>query len=1782
MADVNAQFDHQVIKVFSICSRNQAAYDFWIKVSRYLMRYGPEYRNRCNSRKTRGDGGSATKAPDVFDHQKYSTTFTDERYTFEGEADLNELHETLAVEKFTPVTKSLYNSILADMEIVLPIALNPDERRIVKHQGTSVVIGRSGTGKTTALVYKMRANTQSTIMEERPLRQLFVTRSRVLTQHIAHNYRGLIDSNEIANKTREELAEIRKRNEQERKRELVEYDNEVDLRDDLPDRFSELQDHHFPLFVSFDKLCSLLEADIKAKEGRRFQTYPLLNFNDFKYTYWPKLNHVLTRNLDPGLVFSEILGVIKGCGQDLTEDSYLNSLSHKRSPLLMNVRDRVYAIFEAYSKQCRVRNQIDNADRTRAILAAHERHPFPQASQVDYVFVDEVQDQLMLDIHLLQSLCKNPDGGYWCGDTAQTISVGSSFRIKDLKAFIYDDMISYQKSNHQRKAPAPFATFELCTNFRSHSGIVKYAASLVELIYTMFPDSIDHMAPESANTPGRPPLLFISPTNDHNIFLQHLLSKDIPFGAHQGIIVRSQATADWLNKYLEKRCTVLTLLDTKGLEFDDVVLYNFFSESEAPAATWAPVLALGSKEKEGRIVYDKDTVPPWTSPVLCAELKQLYVAVTRARYRCWIWDSGDVIDLMKNFWSNPGLITMSESLENMGSFAVSTKDLREWARRGQELFSNGLYVQAKSCFEQAGQSDEVEIADAYIHMTDARRSQDRQKFLQAAAKMEKCASRPDSGRSGNVLWYHAATCYESAQDIASASRAYRNGGFYDRAALVAFDHQLFDEVLLTILPHSHAIEQSAFEKIRDVCRMHYLRNSNYEKLRKLFNNDQSACIEYASSSGFSVQHKELLKQGGRTEDLANVFLEEGSPADAVECLLKSTARSSVIKRVKSITSDYLWLNLAMDSTPDQNVCDQASKLFELLAQLEGSDPRGLMDLDLKMFKASLGQGTLDLRLLDRDDLGTPEQKHRLLLGYHHALRANSWVDDSDLDETSIFKHLEAWTVYAREIYSIAKEPKPSQSSFVQRLLGCSAPSKKLRNTALVNVAASSFLYQCAKDRRVRIDKRASKGDNLLSGADADRLIKHELVERMDSRLMDLHSSLLDLRLISVSATTSRPISVPDPFEVQMRIIYMATSILNPIRTRVASGLPDTVYNTIQIAWVSRAYSLLHPISGMINGFSTESGIKDDQVSVKCLYEWASSSVQSLNPLGDNPHLFLSTFIMGISLKYDLGRRHGYRFSWPPLPKYQQSVICHGCSSGPFSVTNGVLELVSREGQSRVTRGILLLRHIVDNELSIGLPVLVSLFEVVTREAILAERMATSPQLLGGISGLIMPASWTKDLMSYSRQLTREMFGMGPIHEFALCISNAMHLIQETVPTYWNPFSVKYSTSDTLLFSVRMCCCIALIVVNINSDHAALPVTLDILQQCTQEVFEKFQSKGLVNEDEDSSPLRLMVAMRDRQTCLSALKKIMRHEELILLNRRGDLQSEVSKQFISNVVAFHDWRSLRHGVLGYSGSADVTSEQSSSQEGQNQDVDPPQHDNLPIPEDPSAPDCSPSEESGQKAVLPTDAQTASHSAEVESTSSTFEPDKPEMIERQADAAQRIQSCWRHYKKRQKLAGFSNRLGAEGEYYERLRPMIFQRVPGKSARAKLFRKIFCGPGLLVLLSLDMLSDQLEDSLEELREAYKDPEIDGKAIEVLQERQKVIERYYSSTDKLRKELSPDSPEGVFKIINLAGIKMRTRQYMKGAFTDITESDELRDNEIIGEAKELFLRGVGPIQKS
>lgn len=84
-------------------------------------------------------------------------------------------------------------------------------------------------------------------------RQLFITQSRVLAGKVEGYFSKLMESLATGSYSPRELANIAKKKQALREEEeLVHDDDKVNWRVDLPERFSLLEERHFPLFITFD------------------------------------------------------------------------------------------------------------------------------------------------------------------------------------------------------------------------------------------------------------------------------------------------------------------------------------------------------------------------------------------------------------------------------------------------------------------------------------------------------------------------------------------------------------------------------------------------------------------------------------------------------------------------------------------------------------------------------------------------------------------------------------------------------------------------------------------------------------------------------------------------------------------------------------------------------------------------------------------------------------------------------------------------------------------------------------------------------------------------------------------------------------------------------------------------------------------------------------------------------------------------------------------------------------------------------------------------------------------------------------------------------------------------------------------------------------------------------------------------------------------------------------------------------------------------------------------
>lgn len=106
------------------------------------------------------------------------------------------------------------------------------------------------------MLFKMLAMEKSSSefqgLDTKP-RQLFVTQSRVLAGRVEEYFSKLMESLVAESKTPHELAVLAKK--VDHTQELVDIDDDQNWRSDLPERFSLLEDEHFPLFLTFDRVC---------------------------------------------------------------------------------------------------------------------------------------------------------------------------------------------------------------------------------------------------------------------------------------------------------------------------------------------------------------------------------------------------------------------------------------------------------------------------------------------------------------------------------------------------------------------------------------------------------------------------------------------------------------------------------------------------------------------------------------------------------------------------------------------------------------------------------------------------------------------------------------------------------------------------------------------------------------------------------------------------------------------------------------------------------------------------------------------------------------------------------------------------------------------------------------------------------------------------------------------------------------------------------------------------------------------------------------------------------------------------------------------------------------------------------------------------------------------------------------------------------------------------------------------------------------------------------------
>ena len=315
-----------------------------------------------------------------------------------------------------------------------------------------------------------------------------------------------------------------------------------------------------------------------------------ITYHVFQHEIWPKMKKSSKEKFDyhPTLVWTEIRSFIKGSAEALmSENGFLSledyeALGRKKAPNFSANRKVVYDLFLVYQQQRSRYRMFDEADLVFNIHRRLQSSPGLDWS-IHQFYVDETQDFTQAELSLLIRCCRFPNELFFTGDTAQSIMRGIAFRFDDLKTLFHHARKAVAiKEGHHNFIRVPKKLYQLTHNYRSHAGILRLASSVVDLLLYYFPDSFDRLQKDEGLFEGPKPVLLeaCSPT-DLALILQgnQRQSSRIEFGAHQVVLVVSNEAREAMPDEL-KQGLVMTIYEAKGLEFDDVLIYNFFKDSQ--------------------------------------------------------------------------------------------------------------------------------------------------------------------------------------------------------------------------------------------------------------------------------------------------------------------------------------------------------------------------------------------------------------------------------------------------------------------------------------------------------------------------------------------------------------------------------------------------------------------------------------------------------------------------------------------------------------------------------------------------------------------------------------------------------------------------------------------------------------------------------------------------------------------------------------------------------------------------------------------------------------------------------------------------------------------------------------------------------------------------------------------------------------------------------------------------------------------------------------------------
>lgn len=316
--------------------------------------------------------------------------------------------------KFYPLSSKnvriMLNSKNANFD--LPFKLSLEEKEIMDHAFSTIILGRSGCGKTTVMLHRMLS--EALAVGDSTPRSIFITASSILCGAIKQSYQNMIKPLKPADVNG--IAEI------------------SDSTSITNSSMLKIPDAAFPLIITYDDLLRILQSTIGINEfaDNFSMRIDYILFENVYYNHFPEK---IIKAVDASVIFTEIRSCIKGSITALKSDlghltlqEYLKLAESRTSELNESIRILIYEAFEKYEKKRKERKEYDMEDVVYRIYRSLSQTQICEDKLFTGIYVDEVQDFSPSQLALLKFACGNVTNFHFAGDPAQTVSRNLLFK----------------------------------------------------------------------------------------------------------------------------------------------------------------------------------------------------------------------------------------------------------------------------------------------------------------------------------------------------------------------------------------------------------------------------------------------------------------------------------------------------------------------------------------------------------------------------------------------------------------------------------------------------------------------------------------------------------------------------------------------------------------------------------------------------------------------------------------------------------------------------------------------------------------------------------------------------------------------------------------------------------------------------------------------------------------------------------------------------------------------------------------------------------------------------------------------------------------------------------------------------------------------------------------------------------------------------------------------------------------------------------------------------------